>query len=258
MNVLDLLSLKGKVALVTGASRGLGLQMAEGLGEAGASVVITARRAADLEEAQRHLEASGISAMALLGDIASPEDIQRWMAEIQRVHGRLDVLVNNAGTTWAAPAEEMPLADFEKVMRVNVNGTFAVSQAVARTFFIPQQDGRVVNIASVAGLIGSDPRYMRTVGYNTSKGAVVNLTRALATEWAPYNIRVNCICPGFFPTKMTSRTLERAEERIRERAPLHRLGGPDDLKGMCLLFASDASGYMTGQVVAVDGGATVW
>jgi NAD(P)-dependent dehydrogenase (short-subunit alcohol dehydrogenase family) len=256
MNVLDTFHLDGKVALVTGGSRGLGLQMAEALGEAGASVAITARREQGLTEAVNKLTELGIAAFSTVCDISSNAQVEQAVDQVVKKFGHIDILVNNAGATWGAPFEELPFEAWDKVVRTNVDGTYFVSRAVGLQMIKQGTGGRIINIASVAGLRGSDPRVMPTLPYNTSKGAVVNFTRALAATLAEHNITVNCICPGFFPTKMTAATLDRFGQEIAAATPLRRLGGPQDLKGIAVLFASDASAFITGQVIAVDGGAT--
>jgi gluconate 5-dehydrogenase len=256
MGVLDTFRLDGKVALVTGGSRGLGLQIAEALGEAGASVAITARRERGLQEAVQHLRARGISVMSAVCDISNNAEVERAVTQILEAQDHIDILVNNAGTTWGAPFEELPFEAWDKVVRTNVDGTYFVSRAVALRMIKRNSGGRIINIASVAGLRGSDPRVMPTLPYNTSKGAVVNFTRALAATLAEHNITVNCICPGFFPTKMTAATLHRFGQEIADATPLRRVGNDQDLKGIAVLFASDASAFITGQVIAVDGGAT--
>lgn len=256
MGVLDTFHLDGKVALITGGSRGLGLQMAEGLGEAGARVAITARREAGLEQAVQHLTQRGIEAASAVCDISRNQEVETAVDTVLQRFGQIDILVNNAGATWGAPFEELPFEGWDKVVRTNVDGTYFVSRAVGLHMIQRGQGGRIINIASVAGLRGSDPRVMPTLPYNTSKGAVVNFTRALAATLAEHNITVNCICPGFFPTKMSAGILGRFGEEIAASTPLRRLGGPEDLKGIALLFASDASAFITGQVIAVDGGAT--
>ena len=256
MSVLDSLRLDGKVALVTGGSRGLGLQIAEGLGEAGATVAISARKEAGLIEAEAHLRSRGIHSLSVACDITAPESVQHMVDRVVAELGGIDIVVNDAGATWGARFEEIPLEAWDKVVRTNVNGTFYVSRAVGLVMIQQGRGGRMINIASVAGLRGSDPRIMQTLPYNTTKGAVVNFTRDLAVKLAEYQITVNAICPGFFPTKMTASTLENRGELIKESIPLRRLGGPDDLKGLAVLLASPASAYITGQVIAVDGGAT--
>jgi gluconate 5-dehydrogenase len=256
MGVLETFRLDGKVALVTGGSRGLGLQIAEGLGEAGASVAVTARREPGLAQAIQHLAERGIDAMSVTCDISHNDQVESAVGQvIERFH-HIDILVNNAGATWGAPFEELPFDAWDKVIRTNVDGTYFVSRAVALQMIRSGHGGRIINIASVAGLRGSDPRVMPTLPYNTSKGAVVNFTRALAATLAEHNITVNCICPGFFPTRMTAATLDRFGHEIAGNTPLRRLGGDQDLKGIAVLFASEASAFITGQVIAVDGGAT--
>jgi gluconate 5-dehydrogenase len=256
MGVLDSFRLDGQVALVTGGSRGLGLQIAEALGEAGAAVAITARRDEGLAEAVKKLESASIQAMSARCDISKNDQVEAVVSQVLDRFKHIDILVNNAGATWGAPFAEMPLEAWDKVVRTNVDGTYFVSRAVGLHMIDRGQGGRIINIASVAGLRGSDPSLMPTLPYNTSKGAVVNFTRALAATLAEHNITVNCICPGFFPTRMTAATLERSGERIVAATPLRRLGGDQDLKGIAVLFASPASAYITGQVIAVDGGAT--
>ena len=256
MGVLDTFRLDGKVALVTGGSRGLGLQIAEGLGEAGAAVAITARREEGLQKGVEYLTQRGIKAMSAVCDISKNDQVEAAVKQVLEHFQHIDVLVNNAGATWGAPFAEMPFEAWDKVIRVNVDGTYFVSRAVGLHMIERGQGGRIINIASVAGLRGSDPAVMPTLPYNTSKGAVVNFTRALAATLAEHNITVNCICPGFFPTRMTAATLERSGERIVAATPLRRVGGDQDLKGIAVLFASAASAFITGQVIAVDGGAT--
>jgi gluconate 5-dehydrogenase len=256
MSVLDTFRLDGKVAVVTGGSRGLGLQIAEALGEAGASVAITARREPGLNEAVQRLTAHRLNAMSVACDISKNDQVEAAVQAVLERYQHIDILVNNAGATWGAPFGEIPFEAWDRVVRVNVDGTYFVSRAVGLHMIERGQGGRIINIASVAGLRGSDPRVMPTLPYNTSKGAVVNFTRALAATLAEHNITVNCICPGFFPTKMTAATLDRFGHEIAESTPLRRVGNQTDLKGIAVLFASDASAYITGQVIAVDGGAT--
>ncbi len=255
--VQQLFDLTGKTALVTGGSRGLGLQLAHALGEAGAKVVISSRKAADLEQATAELQAAGIDARWIAADCAKEADISRLADEtLQRV-GQVDILVNNAGAAWGAPAEDHPLEAWDKVMNLNVRGYFVLSQEIAKRSMIPAKSGRIINIASIAGL-GGNPPEMQTIAYNTSKGAVINFTRALACEWGRYQITVNAICPGFFPSRMTQGTLATlGEEKLASHAPLKRLGDDEDLKGLALLYASDAGKHITGQWLAVDGGVSV-
>ncbi|MDH0200483.1 SDR family oxidoreductase [Comamonas aquatica] len=251
--VQQLFNLQGKTALVTGGSRGLGLQMAQALGEAGARVVLTSRKAQDLEAAAAELQAQGIDAQWIAADCAKEEDILRLVAEtVQRV-GPIDILVNNAGASWGAPAESHPVAAWDKVMNLNIRGYFLLSQAVANAGMLAR-GGRIINLASIAGL-GGNPIEMKTIAYNTSKGAVLNFTRALAAEWGPHHVTVNAICPGFFRTKMAEVLIDTmGEDNMASRAPLRRLGDDEGLKGLTVLLASDAGKHITGQWVAVDGG----
>ncbi len=255
--VQQLFNLEGKVALVTGGSRGLGLQMAHALGEAGAKVMLTSRKAGDLEEAVAQLQAAGIDARWIAADCGREEDIRRLGDETLERMGPVDILVNNAGAAWGSPAEDHPVEAWDKLMNLNVRGYFILSQHLGKKCMIPRRQGRIVNIASIAGL-GGNPENLQTLAYNTSKGAVINFTRALACEWGRYGITVNSICPGFFPSKMTAGTLERmGEDALAAKAPLHRLGDDEDLKGITLLYASDAGKHITGQWLAVDGGVSV-
>ena len=256
-SIQQLFDLKGKNALITGGSRGLGLQMAHALGEAGARVMLSARKEDELESAMAELQAAGIDARWIAADAAKEADIHRLADETLERMGDVDILVNNAGAAWGAPAEDHPLEAWDKVMNLNVRGYFLLSQRLARKSMIARRQGRIINIASIAGL-GGNPRGMETIAYNTSKGAVINFTRALACEWGEHGITVNAICPGFFPSKMTRGTLEQlGEEKMASQAPLLRLGDDEDLKGTTLLFASDAGKHITGQWLAVDGGVSV-
>ncbi len=255
--IQQLFDLTGKTALVTGGSRGLGLQLAHALGEAGARIMLSSRKAEDLEQAAAELQAAGIDARWIAADCAKESEIVRLADETLHRMGEVDILVNNAGASWGAPAEDHPLEAWDKVMNLNVRGYFILSQQIAKKSMIARRSGRIINVASIAGLNGNPPG-LSTLAYNTSKGAVINFTRALAAEWGRYNITVNSICPGFFPSKMTMGTLKAlGEERLAAGAPLKRLGDDEDLKGLCVLYASDAGKHITGQWLAVDGGVSV-
>ena len=256
MSVKKLLDLTGKVALITGGSRGLGLQIASGLGEMGARVALTARKGDELGEAQTQLARERVEALPVVCDLSQPEAIGPMVEAVLKHYGHIDVLVNNAGATWGAPAEEHPLEAWQKIVNLNLTGTFLVSQAVGQRSMIPRRYGRIINVASIAGLRGNLPDRIRTIGYNTTKGGLVNFTRALAGEWGQYNITVNAIAPGFFPSKMSQGVLEKISESVIATTPLRRLGGDEDLKGLACLLASDASQHVTGQIIAVDGAAT--
>jgi len=252
--IQQLFDLKGKTALVTGGSRGLGLQMAHALGEAGARIMLSSRKAGDLEVAVADLQAVGIDARWIAADCAKETEIHRLADETLQRMGEVDILVNNAGAAWGAPAEDHPIEAWDKVMNLNIRGYFILSQVIGKKSMIPRKSGRIINIASIAGL-GGNPPEMNTIAYNTSKGAVINFTRALAAEWGKYSINVNAICPGFFPSKMTAGTLEAwGVDELKSHAPLQRLGDDEDLKGLCVLYASDAGKHITGQWLAVDGG----
>jgi NAD(P)-dependent dehydrogenase (short-subunit alcohol dehydrogenase family) len=255
--VQKLFDLTGQTALVTGGSRGLGLQMAQALGEAGAKIMLSSRKPEDLEQAAGALQSAGIDARWIAADCAKEEDLRRLATETMERMGRVDVLVNNAGASWGSPAEDHPVSAWDKVMNLNVRGYFILAQQVARLSMIPNKRGRIINIASIAGL-GGNPPEMQTLAYNTSKTAVIGFTHTLAAEWGKYGITVNAICPGFFMTKMAAGLIHAVgEEKMAAKAPLGRLGDDDDLKGLALLFASQAGKHITGQWVAVDGGVSV-
>jgi NAD(P)-dependent dehydrogenase (short-subunit alcohol dehydrogenase family) len=254
--IQHLFQLDGKVALITGGSRGLGLQIAEALGEAQAQLLITSRKTADLEAAAAKLQAKGINADWIAADAADSEQSIKIVETAIARFGAIDILVNNAGVSWGARAEDHTLEAWDKVMTLNTRSVFIVSQAVARASMIPRRSGRIINVASIAGL-GGNPPEMTTIAYNTSKGAVINFTRALAAEWGKYGITVNALAPGFFPSKMSKGLLDKSGvEIVASRAPLKRLGDDADLKGAALLFASAAGKHITGQILAVDGGAS--
>src|SRR5579884_3749616 len=242
----------GEVVLVTGGSRGLGLEIAQGFGAAGATVVITARRQQWLDEAERLLKEQGVPVYAMLCDVADAAAVERLVQQTLSGCGEIDVLVNNAGLTWGAPAENMPLDRWHQVIEANITGTFLMSQAVGR-HMLERKKGAIVNVASIAGLGGGQ---LNTVGYNASKAAVINFTRALAIEWATKGIRVNAVAPAMFRTRMTEAILDRAESIYNALTPMGRIGQPGELAPAVLFLASDAASYITGQVLPIDGGKT--
>jgi NAD(P)-dependent dehydrogenase (short-subunit alcohol dehydrogenase family) len=248
--------LTGKTALVTGGSRGLGLQIAEALGEQGARIVLSSRKAADLKQAQEHLAGLGIKSDWIAADNAKDDDIKRLANEAIAKLGKVDILVNNAGATWGAASEDHPIEAWDKVMNLNIRSLFLLSQRIGKLSMIPNKYGRIINLASIAGLRGGVGG-MQMIAYHTSKGAVVNFTRALAGDWGCHGITVNALAPGFFPSKMTNGTLEVVgADKLAAGAPLRRIGDQDDLKGAATLFASDAGKHITGQILAIDGGLT--
>jgi NAD(P)-dependent dehydrogenase (short-subunit alcohol dehydrogenase family) len=253
MNATELFDLTGKTAIITGGGRGLGEQIATGFAEAGANVVLCSRKKEACDEVASRIEKKGVRALSFKCDITNPADVQEVVNETYREFGSIDILVNNSGASWGAPAIDMPLEAWHKVMNVNVTGTFIMSQAVGKVM-IEQGYGKIINIASTAGLGGSDPKVLDAVGYNASKGAVITLTKDLAVKWGQYNINVNAIAPGFFPTKMTKGVLEKGKNPILESTPLKRLGSEDDLKGAAIFLATKASDYVTGNILVVDGG----
>ena len=255
MKVLDTYRLDGKLALITGGGRGLGLQFAQALGEAGARVLMLARSSDELETAGRSLQAQGIDAVWRVADITALETLPDLVETLRRDHGEIDILVNNAGRAEGGPAEQCSNELWDSVMRLNVDAVFTLTREVARQSMLPRGHGKVINIASVGGLFGN-PMSMQTVSYNTSKGAILSLTRALASEWGPRGLQVNAICPGFFHTRMAERALQYFGAAAVSQTPLGRLGGDQDLKGLVVFFASAASDFITGQHLVVDGGAS--
>jgi len=253
MSVKQLFQLDGQVALITGGSRGLGLQMASALGEMGCKIAISARKMDELAQAKAQLEAEGVEVFTQVCDLQHSEQIPVLVDAVTGALGPIDILVNNAGATWGAPAEDYPDAAWHKVMNLNVNAPFFLAREVAKRCMIPRSRGKIINIASVAGLKGMAPG-VHTVAYNTSKAAAINMTRALASEWGHFNINVNAICPGFFPSKMSAGLLDQIGDTVIARSPLRRIGGDEDLKGAVVFLASEASRHITGQYLPVDGG----
>ena len=258
MKPSELFDLSGRVAIVTGGGSGIGRQMATGLAEAGANLVLCARKPERCEQAAAELERDlGVRALGMPCDVRDPAQVQAVVDRANAELGSVDILVNNAGTSWGAPAEDHPLEGWQKVIDVNLTGVFLFAQAAGRAM-IDQGGGKIVNIASVAAFGGAPPELMNAVAYNASKGGVVSFTRDLATKWAGRGITVNAIAPGWFPSDMNKVLLDAQPDLYLERIPLRRFGGPDDLKGAVVFLASRASDYVTGQVVVVDGGQSAW
>ena len=256
MSVKKLFDLTGQIALVTGGSRGLGLEMAIGLGEAGASVVITARREQWLTTGEAELRTRGITCAAVACDVSNPEQVNAAIRTTVHRFGRIDVLVNNAGISWGEPIETMTAEKWRQVMETNATGCFLMSQAAGREMIRAGRGGAIINIASVAGIAGIEADVLDAVGYSASKGAIVALTRDLAVKWARSGIRVNAIAPGFFDPRLSHALLEKTRAKVEARTPMGRIGTPGELSGVAVFLASAASAYVTGQVLAVDGGMT--
>lgn len=255
MNTRQLFDLTGRVAIITGGSVGLGRQMAEGLAEMGASIVVCARKKERCEQAAKELRNLGVETLALGCDVKDPASIQSVIDAAVSKFGRIDVLINNAGTSWGAPVQEMRLEQWNKVIETNLTGTFLFAQAVGK-FMVHERRGKIINIASVAGIRGAPPEF-QAIGYHASKGGVIAFTKDLACKWGIHNIQVNAIAPGWFPTNMSAVVIEKNKETFLRKIPLGRFGSEDDLKGAAVFLASDASNYVTGHVLVVDGGQSV-
>ena len=256
ISVKHLLDLTGRVAIITGGSIGLGRQMAEGLAEMGANLVLCARKAERCQEAAEELQQLGIKALSLTCDVRNQASVQELVQATVSQFGKIDILINNAGISWGAAVEEMRLDDWNKVIETNLTGSFLCAQAVGR-IMIRQGRGKIINIASVAGLGGAPPE-LPAIGYHASKGGVISFTKDLACKWVVHNIQVNAIAPGWFPTHMSSRVIERHKELFLSHIPSRRFGNEQDLKGAAVFLASDASNYVTGHILVVDGGQTAW
>src|SRR5882757_3760554 len=252
MTAKPIFDLAGRVAIVSGGSVGLGRQMAEGLAEMGANLVLCARKKERCLQAAEELQKLGVKVLALGCDVKQPASIQAVADATVKQFGRIDILVNNAGTSWGALVETMTIEQWNKVIETNLTGTFLFSQAVGKAM-IAQRRGKIINIASVAGLRGSPPSFS-AIGYSASKGGVIIFTKDLACKWGMHNIQVNAIAPGWFPTDMSGKIIERNRELLLAGIPAGRFGGPDDLKGACVYLASDASNFMNGNILVVDGG----
>ena len=256
MGVLDLFKLTGKTAIITGGGRGLGAQIAQGFAEAGiANIVLCSRNVEACRAVSEALaKAFGIRTLAVACDVTNPEDVKAVVGKTLDAFGTIDILVNNSGASWGAPVEQMPKEAWDKVININVTGTFLMCQEVGKVM-MERKSGKIINIASIAGF-GGTPEFMQTIGYNTSKGAVMTFTKDLAVKWGRHNINVNAIAPGFFPTKMSNQLIEMGREQIMAATPLKRLGNEEDLKGAAVFLASQASDYVTGDILTVDGGAS--
>jgi gluconate 5-dehydrogenase len=254
VRVQELFDLSGKVAIVTGGGSGLGRQMAEALAEAGADLVLCARKAERCEQTAAELTGLGVRAVGMGCDVRDPAQTEQVVRRTTDELGRVDILVNNSGTAWGAPPEDMPLEGWQKVIDVNLTGAFLFAQSVGRALIEQGEGGKIVNISSVAAFRGAPQAAMNALPYNTSKGGLIAMTVDLAVKWAPHRINVNAIAPGWFPTEMSGATLDAAGDRLLQRIPLGRYGGPDDLKGAVVFLASAASDYVTGTAIVVDGG----
>lgn len=252
----QLFDLSGRIAIVTGGSIGLGRQIAGGLAEMGANVVLCARKEARCQQAAKELQQLGVKAIAFGCDVKDQASIKGMVDATLSEFGRIDILINNAGISWGAPAEEMRLEDWNKVIETNLTGSFLCAQSVGK-IMMKQGRGKIINIASIAGLGGAPPE-LPAIGYHASKGGVISFTKDLACKWAIHNIQVNAIAPGWFPTHMSSRVLDHHEDLFLSHIPMRRFGGENDLKGAAVFLASDASNYVTGHVLVVDGGQSAW
>ena len=257
MRALDLFDLKGKVSIVTGGGDGLGRVFASGLAEAGSHVVICSRKVEKCEEVARDIEKTGVKALAFECDLNRDEDVERVIEETMKQLKRIDILVNNSGRTWGASPEDISIKDWQKVIDLNLTGTFRITQRAGREM-IKQKSGKIINISSYAGHGGTDPDYLDAIPYNVSKGGINIMTKDLATKWAKYNIHVNAIAPGWFYSKISKWVYENRRENIFSRALIKRFGTEEDFKGVVVFLASKASDFMTGQILSVDGGISVW
>jgi gluconate 5-dehydrogenase len=256
VNVKTLFDLTGRVAIVSGGSMGLGRQMADGLAEMGADLVLCARNKDRCEAAAEELHSHGVQTLAVACDVRNPTAIQVVVDATLTKFGRIDILVNNAGASWGAPIEEMTLEQWDKVLSTNLTGTFLFCQAVGKAM-TAQGSGKVINIASVAGMGGASEE-LQAIGYHASKGGVIAFTKDLACKWAPHNIQVNAIAPGWFPTHMSQWIIEHRRDSLLAKIPAARFGSDHDLKGAVVFLAAAASAYVTGHVLVVDGGQTAW
>lgn len=256
--IMDLFSLKGKNAIVTGGGQGLGKSMALGLAQAGADIIIAARRIETALETKRHIEDVGVKCTVIKGDMRKEEDVKRMVAEVLDEYGKIDILFNNAGIWRGDDAEKVTTEDWKEVIDVNLTGPFIVSREVGKVM-LKQKSGSIVNIASMSGVIVNTPQ--NQCAYNASKGGLIMLTKSMATEWAKSGIRVNALCPGYMKTEMSADRYERKDpaiERWFSMTPMGRSGMPDELMGIAIYLASEASSFVTGGIYLVDGGYTAW
>ena len=251
-----LFDLTGKVALVTGGSRGLGQEMAEGLAEAGASLMLLARREQWLTPTVDEFRACGFRAEGMVCDVSNCDEVQAAIDRTIATYGQIDILVNNAGVTWGQPIEDHELEKWEMVLKINLTGAFLFSQRAGREM-LKRRSGTIINVASVAGLKGSMENGQHIVSYVAAKGGMIAMTREFAAKWARRGIRVNAIAPGFFPSRMTEKVLAHAQAQIESGVPMGRIGAAGELKGVAVFLATPASGYITGQTIVVDGGSTI-
>jgi gluconate 5-dehydrogenase len=252
----EIFDLSGKVALVTGGSRGLGKEMAEGLAEAGASLMLLARREQWLTPTIDEFRSRGFRCEGALCDVSNPDDVQRTVDLTLEKYGQINILVNNAGVTWSQPIEEHSIEKWRMVLDIDLTGAFLFSQYVGREM-LKRKSGNIINVASVAGLKGSMEHGQHIVGYVAAKGGLIAMTREFAAKWARRGVRVNAIAPGFFPSRLTEKVLDAAQPQIEAAVPMGRVGGEGELKGVAVFLASPASGYITGQTIVVDGGSTI-
>jgi NAD(P)-dependent dehydrogenase (short-subunit alcohol dehydrogenase family) len=252
----ELFDLSGKVALVTGGSRGLGKEIAEGLAEAGASLMLLARREQWLTPTVDEFRARGFACVGAPCDVSKPDDVQRVVDQTIATYGKIDILVNNAGVTWGEPIEEHSLEKWNMVLEINLTGAFLFSQRVGREM-LKRRSGNIINVASIAGLRGSMENGQHIVGYVAAKGGLIAMTREFAAKWARRGIRVNAIAPGFFPSRMTERVLAEGQPLIEAGVPMGRVGAAGELKGVAVFLAAPASSYITGHTIVVDGGGTI-
>ena len=257
MKVRELFDLKGKVAIVTGGSRGLGKEIASALGEVGAELAITARREEWLTSTQKEFECSGIKCLSIVADVSEVEGVKKMVALVMGKWGRIDILVNNAGVVWAAPFDKMPLDKWDYVMNINARGTFICCQEVGREM-IKQKHGNIINISSAVGVSAIDPKSGQFISYQASKAAINIMTKQLAVEWGQHNIRVNALAPSFLSTRLTDALIARTGENMKRWIPLGRIGRPDEIRGAVVFLASEASSYISGQIICLDGGTTAW